>query len=165
MDAKIIIRPEILRFTTDYSKTVEELISCGGYGNCTEKIITANFPIPAEMTGKKIKVVAKLISPKQDMETKAIYHEINRLGLRMLSIMDLLSLGYKYPELQREFVIAALGSICQDINSRPITPILFQIGGCRCLYSTHADVIWKANSTCFLCAPQEKSWIKKIIRK
>lgn len=158
MEEKMIIRQEILKFNTDYTKSVKNLISCGGYGNCTEKVARADFPV-AEAKGIN-KTKAMLFDLKKGMTTAEICFEMTKLGYRPANVIELLSLACAYPDMQRELAIVALDSLCIE-DSRLQVPIIFQIGGCRCLHLADAESIWKAGETFFLGVKNRKKWFAR----
>ncbi len=95
--------------TVDCSQTLIQMIEAGGYIGYFDEIINQeNFPIVGQ---GKTEVVLQLVDMGKDATTVEVLAEMNRRGLRPATLPELLALGAKYPGLQVEFPIIALGSV------------------------------------------------------
>ncbi len=97
--------------TVNYDRSVEDGIKAGKYDWANNDITLSHFP--SEETGTK-EVSVELIHFGQDKTTDEVLSELDKKELRPATLKELLALGEKYPGLQREFPIIALGSVWQD---------------------------------------------------
>lgn len=102
---------EEINILVDYSKTVEQAVIDGNYDWKNSSINSKNFSTPLELLGKKIEVFVKLFHFDRNIKAKEAIHKITKAGYRIPTMMELLALGETYPELQRNFVIVALGPV------------------------------------------------------
>lgn len=117
-----------IKLTVDYTKIVEQSIAAGKYDWKNSDITAKNFPISLEMIGKKVEVSAKLFHFNRGISSDDAISEMDKDGYRPATSMELLALGYQYPELQRQFPIVALGSVWHDADlSRCMSCLL--VGG------------------------------------
>jgi len=100
--------PSTYQVTVDYSETLEEMIAAGRYDTRNNNISAEHFPVQG--TGK-VDVELHLVHLGRDASTDAVLAELDRRGLRPARIEELLALGAKHPNLQKEFPIVALGSV------------------------------------------------------
>ncbi|MBI4090447.1 MAG: hypothetical protein HY422_00305 [Candidatus Komeilibacteria bacterium] len=94
--------------TIDYADTFEQRLASGRYDWKNSDIKEKNFPIKGEGTVERN---LELAHYGKDMSTDAVLAAIDAQGYRPATIEELLAFGAKYPELQREFPIVALGSV------------------------------------------------------
>ncbi|MDO8436003.1 MAG: hypothetical protein Q7S82_01270 [bacterium] len=94
----------------DYEVTVEEAIRLGGYDRVNSFITSKNFP-----TGRRgiVELDIDLMCINRLISTRDFFKEIGEV-YRQAELRELLALGAKYPNLQREFPIAGLGSVWQS---------------------------------------------------
>lgn len=107
--------PLVLRFTVDYSLTLEEMIALGQYDWKNDDITAGRFPVKGK--GKK-EVVGELVKYESTMSSEAVLADLDKNGLRPATIEELLAFGAAFPELQRKFPIVALGSIAEVDGGR-----------------------------------------------
>lgn len=84
------------------------MIRAGSYDYVNPDITPDHFSIEGE--GEKI-VTVELVHFNRQMTSDEVEKEFKARGLKLCRIEHLLALGAKYPELQRQFPILALGSV------------------------------------------------------
>lgn len=131
---KVIDTSSEITLTVDYTKTVEEAIADGNYDWKNSDITSKNFPISPEMTGKKMEIKTKLFHFNCDISSEDVTLKMDKDGYRPATLMELLVLGFLFPELQRHFSIVALGSVWYDAGGRRRVPGLGVGGSDRGLY-------------------------------
>ena len=105
-----------------YGASVEEMVKLGQYGWSNEDITSNNFPTNREGT---IDVVVELIHFGLHAVTDEALRELDGMGYRPAELHELLAFGAKYPDIQREFPVVALGSVWQDPCGSHYAPVLF----------------------------------------
>lgn len=118
--AKLVVREPIVREPTvvgylvmvDNDQTLEQMIAAGRYGWKMPNINAKHFPLTG--TGK-VAVNLELIHFNRAIDTNDVLKEIDARGYRPATIAELLALGASQPELQRQFMIIALGSVYRDM--------------------------------------------------
>ncbi|NCU43062.1 hypothetical protein EOL72_01780 [Candidatus Falkowbacteria bacterium] len=108
---KVINPTDEIRLAIDYTKTLEQAISDGNYDWKNSDITAQHFPVSPEMIGKKAEVSAKLFHFNCGISSDDVISEMDKAGYRPATLMELLVLGFLFPELQRHFPIVALGSV------------------------------------------------------
>lgn len=91
----------------DYGLSLAEMIKAGKYGWFNDDITAKNFTL--EGSGQH-EAELVLVHLNRDATTKEVREYLDEQGLAPAKIEHLLAFGAAYPELQREFPIAALGS-------------------------------------------------------
>lgn len=116
-----------ITLTIDYAKTPEQVIADGNYAlEDPFNIASKNFPISPEMIGKKVEVATKLFHFNRDISSSdEVIAEMDKDGYRPATLMELLALDSLLPALQRQFKIAALGSVWYEDNSASYVPCLY----------------------------------------
>lgn len=99
-----------LSIIVDYNRSIEDMVESGKYDQADACISSKNFP--ANNSGI-IEVNIELYQFEKIMSSYQMVWAIKRDDLRAANIRELLALGEKYPELQRDFPIVALGSECE----------------------------------------------------
>ncbi len=105
----------------DYDMAVKEAVRVGSYDYVDKFIPLEDFPI--EKKGKE-ELVVELIYLDSWLSTEEALKEIDRIGYRPVNFMELLAFGARYPEVQREFTVVALGSMYKLPNSHYAWPTL-----------------------------------------
>ena len=114
--------------SVDYDLSVENAVKLGQYNWTNGDITGKNFP--TTRTGK-VEVVVELIRFNCAISTKDAQRELDQRGYRPAELHELLAFGEKYPELQRQFPIVALGSVWRGrVGSRGV-PYLYGFGSGR----------------------------------
>ena len=112
--------PLVLRFTVDYSLTMEQMIALGQYDWKNDNITSERFPVKGE--GKK-EIVGELVKYGSAMSSEAVLADLDKKGFRPATIEELLAFGAAFPEFQRKFPIVALGSVA-EIHGRRVVACL-----------------------------------------
>ncbi len=115
---------EEINLLVDYSLSLQEMISAGGYVRIHGKINKNNFYFPNELKSKKVSVSARLFHYNIPISSQDAINKIDKAGFRLATLAELLSLGSKYPELQYQFPIVALGSLEMDVYGALSAPFL-----------------------------------------
>jgi len=110
----------------DYSQTLEQMVAVVGCDSVNRNISSSNKDFTKEIITKKgireeLKVV--LLHLDRVATSQEVLAEMERLGLRPATLAELLALGAKHPELQREFPIIALGSSCTLYGYRRVASL------------------------------------------
>lgn len=129
----------------DYTKTIEQVIADGNYDWGNSNINAKNFPISPEMTGKKVEVSTKLFHFNKDISSDNAISKMDKDGYRPATLMELLVLGFLFPELQRQFPIVALGSVWHNALDDRCVPFLDVDDSRRELYLRWFDDDWDAH--------------------
>lgn len=122
---------EEFSLTIDYSLSLEQMLGAGRYAWADSEINDVHFPIPEDLLGQRITVTAKLFDFKPGTSNDDIILEMEQQGFNSSPLPGLLSLGAKYPDLQRENAITALGSIWSSSGNQSLIPIIMMMDGRR----------------------------------
>ncbi len=99
----------IYRLAVDYGQSVEEAVEAGRYDRVNSDITSKNFPTKKSGIAE---VSIDLVCFNRDTITAdEVLVELDKRGLRPAETHELLKIGEKFPDLQREFPIVALGSV------------------------------------------------------
>jgi hypothetical protein len=109
---------DVYPITVDCSQTLEQMIAAGNYDWVNSDITSEAFPVK----GKGVVQIpdAKPVHFGRKMSSDAAIAELDKMGLRPATHTELLAFGAKYPELQRQFPIVALGSSAQVHGYRSV---------------------------------------------
>ncbi len=91
----------------DYGKTLQEMIEEGKYDWVNDNITQENFPLQGK--GKE-DLQIELFHFGRAVTSKEAIEEMEKAGFRPATLPELLALGAKHPDLQKDFLIVALGS-------------------------------------------------------
>ncbi len=94
----------------DETKMVEELVFEGKYDRSNSDVVSKNFPCPKNGTKDNKNIV--LFHFGKMMTSEQVIAKMDREGYRPATVHELLALGACHPDLQRQFPIIALGSVC-----------------------------------------------------
>ena len=89
----------------DYDRLVEDGIKAGKYDWKNDDIMSKNFP--SQETGTR-EATVELFRYGKDMSTDEVLAELDKQGYRPATLKELLAIGEKHPDLQKEFLIFAL---------------------------------------------------------
>lgn len=92
----------------DYSKSVEQMLADGGYDYKNSSITDGHFPRKAKGS---VTITPELVHFDRFISSDDALKELSKRGLRPATMAELLAFGSKYPDLQRQFPIVALGSV------------------------------------------------------
>lgn len=117
------LAPEVTAYTVvvNCDLSLENMIKAGGYDYVNPDITAKRFPL--EVSGSE-EIETRLVHFGRDISTDAVLAELEKLGLRAATIEELLAFGAANPALQRQFPIAALGSVCVDSDEDRCAPYL-----------------------------------------
>ncbi len=127
--------------TVNYGLSIESLVQSGGYDWKNNDANDRNFP---NFRDHKSTVDVQLIHFNRVISTEDALSELDRRGLKPVDLHTLLSLGAKYPDLQRQFSIVALGSVWQSPFGDRCIPYLSVYGSRRNLNLSLVDGGWDA---------------------
>ncbi|MEK7553547.1 MAG: hypothetical protein AAB504_02605 [Patescibacteria group bacterium] len=116
--------------TIDYDRSVKDGIKAGNYDWRNDDITAKNFP--SQETGTA-EVSIDILHFGKDISTDEVRAELDKHGYRPATLKELLALGEKHSNLQREFPIIALGSVWQGPHGCRSCPYLYRDGSERCL--------------------------------
>jgi hypothetical protein len=126
---------------TDYDLLVEDAIAAGHYDqkNSNTRITNRNFP-SKRMGTRALEII--LVKFKYAMSSEDVLRELDKHGLRPAELPELLAFGERYPDVQREFPVVALGSVWQYSGGRCYVPYLSRHTGRRGLYLSWLGGEW-----------------------
>lgn len=111
----------VFKVVVDYSRDLGQMIAAGKYDWTDNDITADNFPVKGE--GRQEREVA-LFHFNRVISSNDAIKEMASAGYRPATIEELLALGQVQPELQRQFPIVALGSVCRDPRGHRLVPYL-----------------------------------------
>ena len=123
----------------DYGRSVADLVAAGKYDWKSDNVNDKNFT--ASRLGADT-VDVQLVHFNRIVSTEEALKELDNQGLRAIDLHELLSIGAKYPNLQREFPIVALGSVWQDRYGPRYVPYLDGLGSERDLHLSWVGDDW-----------------------
>ncbi len=130
---------DIYSVFVDYSISLVNMIKAGKYDWINDDITAEHFP----NTGSgKAEVDFQLVHLNKSANSEEVLLHMEKNNLRPATLFELLAFGAKYPELQREFPICALGSswVLRDGDRR--VPYLGRYDSGRGLSLDWFDVDW-----------------------
>lgn len=107
--------------TINYERSVKDAVKFGRYDWANGNINTRNFQ--TKRTGKA-NIVVELIHFNKNISTDQALSELDRMEYLPAKLYELLAFGKKYPDIQREFPVVALGSVWQDRRGNRYVPCL-----------------------------------------
>ncbi len=105
---------EVYPLEVDYSADLEEAMRAGGYNDIHREIL----PSASWFTdfGRKEKLQMKLLEFEQPVSTEEVLAKAKAKSLRLANLFELLAFGAKYPEVQWDYPVLALGSRWRNQN-------------------------------------------------
>jgi len=116
--------------SVDYRRSVEDGVKAGRYNWVSSDITSRNFPTKRKGTAE---VAVELIHFNRYVSTNEALRELDGMGYRPAELHELLAFGEKYPEVQRQFPVIALGSVWQGRGGDRLVPCLIGHGSGRFL--------------------------------
>lgn len=107
----------------DYNFSLVNMIKMGKYDVVSNDITQESFPIIGEGRHQQ-RVVLILLHFDRSVSSDSVIVKMRQQGLRPARIEHLLALGVARPGLQKQFPIAALGSMWQDPAGDRYVPLL-----------------------------------------
>jgi len=117
---------------------LKSAIAAGKYDEVNGDITPENFP---EVGCKPGRAEVILVSFGKKMLYAEVLAEFDRQGLRPAALSRLLAIGARYPELQSQYWIVALGSVWRSSDNGVYRPTLDEIGGEHGLYLYWVDPV------------------------
>ena len=105
----------------DYSRSLAQMIRGGNYDSFNSDITPKHFPVSGR---GRHEVSVVLLRFNREMKPDEVITEMDQQDYRPAAIEELLALGEAYPNLQRKFLIVALGSILRTSNGNRCAPCL-----------------------------------------
>lgn len=99
--------PDSFSLVVNYDAKLEYLARMGRYNFVNENFTSANFP--TTRTGTATLEGGRLVHFGRDMSTAAVEKKLDEMGLRPGEPHELAAFGSKYPDVQREYPVVALG--------------------------------------------------------
>lgn len=115
--------------SVDYEMSVESAVRLGQYDKVDGEITTKNFP--TERTGET-DVMVELIHFNV-VSSNDVLEKLDEMFYRPAELRELLAFGRKYPDVQREFPIVALGSVLRRWLRRSLVSCLLGSSSSRIL--------------------------------
>jgi hypothetical protein len=97
----------------NYATSIEVLVKRGKYNWSNSNITTKNFP--TKYTGKS-DLEIDLVHFNRIISSEDVITELDKMGLRPVEAGELLKFGIKYPDVQKDFPIVALGLVWRDLG-------------------------------------------------
>lgn len=116
---------DVYSLVVDYSKSLSEMIAAGKYDWVNDDITAKHFPV---MGNGQAEIVPQLVHFNRSISSDTAIAELNSRGLRPATLPELLAFGAKYPELQRQFPIVALGSVWVRLSGSRCVACLHGVG-------------------------------------
>jgi hypothetical protein len=88
-------------------KSLEDAIAAGKYDSYNSDITAENFHLKGEII---VATELVLYHPKRSIKRDSVVQKFNQKGLEAGTLRELCAFGAKYPDIQCEFPIVALGS-------------------------------------------------------
>lgn len=124
----------VYQITVDYGLSLAEMIKTGKYDWVNDSITVEHFPLTGE---GKVDLEVQLVHFKRLVESGEAIKEMDGMGLRALTLPELLAFGAKFPEMQREFPVIALGSVWRRRDGYRCVPVLWE-----CVRERGLDLSW-----------------------
>lgn len=114
---------DVFPVVVNYDLSVEEAINLGHYQAVHTDITSKNFP-SARSGQAALEVV--LVRFEHRMRSEDVVQELEKEGLRPADLPEFLAFGAKYPDVQRKFSVAGLGSVWKDRKGYRSVPCLYE---------------------------------------
>ena len=111
----------VYKVVVDYDISLAEMIEAGGYDWVNDDITAEHFPLKSE---GKWEVEITLLHFNRFISSDVAIEEADPVIL----LPELLALGARYPELQKQFPVVALGSVWQYRSGYHAVPYLWGAG-------------------------------------
>ena len=123
----------------NYDLSVESLVTHGKYDWKNDSITTKNFPTTRK---GEADLVLELIHFNKVLTSEEALRELDKTGYRPAELHELLAFGEKYPDIQRQFPVIALGSVWRDWGGARFVPFLGRYGDVRSLFLRYFGHEW-----------------------
>jgi hypothetical protein len=110
-------RPELTittyTVTVNYDMSIADMIKAGQYDWTNDDAIAEDFPVNKRESGE---IELYVVHFGRYMTIKQLLAELNKRGLQLAELPELLALGAKHPELQRKYRLIAFASECRFVS-------------------------------------------------
>ena len=116
--------------TVNYDLSVKDAVKAGKYDWTKDDITTKHFP------SKRVGIAEQkiiLVHFNRDIKVDEAIRELDKMGFRPAELPELLALGAKYPDIQRDFPVIALGSVWRNPDGDRYCAYLCGLGSVRSL--------------------------------
>jgi hypothetical protein len=120
-------------------KLLQDAIAAGKYDYVNDYITAEHFKLEGEIV---VDTELLLYHPDRDIESDDVIKELDQMGLRPATLQELCAFGEKYPDIQREFPIVALGSVCVGSSGCRGVPYLGYWDALRGLHLNYWGGVW-----------------------
>ena len=125
----------------DPTRALEQFVEDGNYSYANPSITEENFPSDSAMR----EVGVTLVHFDRVIGSDEAIREMDRLGLRPATMVELAAFGEQYPDVQRQFPIVELGSVWTDPRGYRRVGYLWSYAGERRLRLYWFDDGWIAD--------------------
>ena len=134
-----------MQITINHDMSFDDMIRAGKYDEVHEHVTKSRFSHNRSVG--KVVLTPVLWHLDRPIHTTDLYNELEDRQSRFGSCLELLAFGAAYPEFQRRYPIATLGSSWQVFypNSYPRVPFLGGDGSKRCVNLCPKIKVWKAH--------------------
>lgn len=115
----------VFSVAVDYDQTVEQMVEAGHYDWKNGDINSGNFQVNRRQSGT---MEVHTIQPNRFISSDYAIKEMDNMGFRTAELPELLAIGAKHPDKQKENTVVALGSLLKDPNGRQYVPVLSSVG-------------------------------------
>jgi len=126
----------------DYGRSVADGIKAGRYDWVNDDITQKNFP---QTHSGEAAVEIQLLHFNRTMSSDDVLREMENQNLRPATLQELLALGEKYPQVQKEFPVVAIGSVWQGPSGGRRVPFLGWDGRERDLSLGWVGGVWNGD--------------------
>ena len=113
---------DVFRVLVDYCRSLEDMIAAGKYDSVNSDINTEHFPIAKH--GRE-DIAIELVHIDRNISSDDALREMDKMGFRPATLPELLAFGEKYPDVQCQFPIVALGSVWRNLHGYRRVPVLW----------------------------------------
>jgi hypothetical protein len=118
----------VYNIVVDYGRSLKQMIKAGNYDWVNKNITAEHFPVKGK---GKHELSVTLFHFNRTTRSDDAIAEMNKQGFRPAKIEELLFLGEKYPDIQREFPIVSLGCVWWNPDGSRYVPCLSRRGSKR----------------------------------
>ena len=113
---------DVFPLTVDYDLPVEKAVDAGDYQAVHADITSKNFPSTRHGQAEMEIILVRF---EHRMKSEDVARELDKEDLRAVELSEFLAFGAKYPDVQRKFSIACLGSVWQCKKGYRNVPCLY----------------------------------------
>lgn len=132
---------DVFLVLVDYCRSLEDMIAAGKYNDVNSDINAKHFPVAKH--GKE-NVAVELVHFDRSIGSGDALLELDKMGFRPATLPELLAFGEKYPDVQLQFPIVALGSVWRGLRGPRRVASLWGDAGRRDLRLDWFENDWNA---------------------